>query len=371
MSAAVSQRWVIKVGTSSLTDADAGLKTAVIDDWARQISALRNDGIECILVSSGSIGAGMHRLGWSSRPSEIHRLQAAAAVGQTSLVKAYESAFRDFDIIIAQILLTHADLANRERYLNAKSTLRALLNEDVLPVVNENDTVVNDEIRFGDNDTLAALVCNLVEANLLVILTDQEGLYDRDPRLDHTARLITQVQADDPSILDYAGQPGGQGSGGMYTKVLAAQKAARSGASTVIASSAQSDLLVRLASGESIGTTLHRGNNRLTARKQWLAGQLRGNGRLILDDGAVRVLTEQGRSLLPIGVIGVEGEFSRGEIVTCTDQNGTEVARGLINYDASEARRIAGESSERIADILGYGGESEMIHRDNIAVTRR
>ncbi len=364
-----SGRWVIKVGTSLLTDVDEGLDQTAIDDWVRQIAALKQQGMDFVLVSSGSIGEGVRRLGWRQRPPEIHQLQAAAAVGQMGLVQSYESAFKQFDILTAQVLLTHADLANRERYLNARSTLRTLLKLGVVPIVNENDTVVNDEIRFGDNDTLAALVANLVEADTLVILTDQEGLFDSDPRTNPDAALVSEGQADDASLLQVAGPAAGFGSGGMVTKVGAARKAARSGAQTMIAGGRSDDVLLRLSRGERIGTLLRPGNSRMAARKQWLAGQLRGNGRLVLDDGAVRVLRESGRSLLPIGVKEVTGLFGRGEIVLCVDLQGREVARGLVNYSAMEAARIAGKPSDQIESILGYAGEIEMIHRDNIAIS--
>lgn len=362
-------RWVVKIGTSLLTNVEDGLDQDAIDRWVGQIASLKAQGMQFVLVSSGSIGEGVRRLGWRQRPREIHQLQAAAAVGQMGLVQSYESAFKRFDILTAQVLLTHADLANRERYLNARSTLRALLKHGVVPIVNENDTVVNDEIRFGDNDTLAALVANLVEADTLVILTDQEGLFDSDPRQNPGAALVSEGNADDPTLLQAAGPAAGFGSGGMVTKVGAARKAARSGARTVIVSGRQRDVLPRLRAGEPIGTLLKPGNSRMAARKQWLAGQLRGNGRLVLDDGAVRVLRESGRSLLPIGVKEVSGLFGRGEIVLCVDLAGREVARGLVNYSAVEAARIAGRPSDEIESVLGYAGEIEMIHRDNIAIS--
>ena len=362
-------RWVIKIGTSLLTSVDEGLDQKAIDDWVEQIAALKASGMNFVLVSSGSIGEGVRRLGWRNRPREVHQLQAAAAVGQMGLVQSYESAFKRYDIVTAQVLLTHADLANRERYLNARSTLRTLLKLGVVPIVNENDTVVNDEIRFGDNDTLAALVANLVEADTLVILTDQDGLYDGDPRKNPDARLISEGSADDPMLVQAAGPAAGFGSGGMLTKVGAARRAARSGANTVIAGGRTEQVLQKLRRGEALGTLLNPGNSRLAARKQWLAGQLRGNGRLVLDDGAVRVLRESGRSLLPIGVSEVSGLFGRGEIVLCVDLEGREVARGLVNYSATEASRIAGKPSDQIESILGYAGEIEMIHRDNIAIS--
>ncbi len=364
-----SSRWVVKIGTSLLTDVDAGLDQKAIDQWVEQMAVLKQQGMEFALVSSGSIGEGVRKLGWKKRPREVHQLQAAAAVGQMSLVQSYESSFKRFGIVTAQILLTHADLANRERYLNARSTLRTLIKLGVVPIVNENDSVVNDEIRFGDNDTLGALAANLIEAEALIILTDQTGLYDQDPRTSVDARLISTGMADDPSLLACAGPAALFGSGGMRTKVQAAQKAARSGASTVIVNGRENDVLSRLRSGEILGTLIQPGKNRVVAKKQWLAGQLRGNGRLVLDDGAVKVLSESGRSLLPIGVKAVSGQFGRGEIVVCVNLSDEEIARGLINYSADEARQIIGKSSNQIESILGYAGEIELIHRDNIALT--
>jgi glutamate 5-kinase len=364
-----SGSWVVKIGTSLLTDSQVGLNQAAIDSWVHQIAELKQQGVDIVLVSSGSIGEGMRRLGWGKRPGEVHKLQTAAAVGQMGLIQSYEAAFDKHRILTAQILLTHADLANRQRYLNARSTLRELLNLGVVPIVNENDAVVNEEIRFGDNDTLAALATNLVEAECLVLLTDQAGLYSEDPRNSDAAELIQYGQADDPSLLNLAGSAGYQGSGGMVTKIRAAQKASGSGATTIIASGEEENILLRLRSGESLGTILSPGSGRIAARKQWLAGQLRGNGKLVLDNGAVSVLKESGRSLLPIGVTAVEGDFTRGEIVTCVDGEGSEIARGLVNYNADEVGKIIGIPSSQIESILGYCGESELIHRDNIAIT--
>ncbi len=364
-----SNRWVVKVGTSLLTSLGSGLDQAAIGLLVRQIVSLRRQGVEVVLVSSGSIGEGMRRLGWSERPRELQKLQVAAAVGQMGLVQSYESAFDRFNIVTAQVLLTHADLVNRERYLNARSTLRELLQIGVVPVVNENDTVVNEEIRFGDNDTLAALVANLVEAKALVILTDQTGLFDRDPKLDASASLIRYGRADDPELLVKAGTAGKLGSGGMVTKIQAARKASRSGAATIIAYGREEDVLIRLRNGESMGTMLHPGSERLAARKQWLAGLLRSNGSLVIDRGAVEVLTLSGKSLLPIGVTATQGQFTRGEMVTCVDVNGKEIARGLVNYNTEEVNRIKGQPSRRIEKILGYAGESELIHRDNMVIT--
>ncbi|HKJ72299.1 MAG TPA: glutamate 5-kinase, partial [Gammaproteobacteria bacterium] len=313
--------------------------------------------------------AGMGRLGWGERPSAIHDLQAAAAVGQSGLVEAYEERFTAHGLLSAQVLLTHDDLSDRRRYLNARNTLRALIGLDVIPVVNENDTVVTEEIRFGDNDTLAALVANLTEADMLVILTDSRGLFEADPRLDPHAGLVSEGEAGDPALLAAAGGAGSKvGTGGMRTKVLAAQRAARSGTATVIASGQEADVLLRLARGEAVGTFLHPGRDALVARKQWLANQLQVKGRIHVDAGAARVIREQGRSLLPVGVVSVEGGFQRGEVVACIDPDGREVCRGLVSYAAAEIRRIAGEPSSRIAEILGYLDTEELIHRDDLAV---
>lgn len=364
-----STRWVVKMGTSLLTDSQFGLNLPAINSWVRQITELKAQGVDIVLVSSGSIGEGMRRLGWVNRPSEVHKLQTAAAVGQMGLMQSYQAAFDKYKIVTAQILLTHADLANRQRYLNARSTLRELLNLGVVPIVNENDAVVNEEIRFGDNDTLAALATNLVEAECLVLLTDQVGLCECDPRNSGSAKLIQYGKADDPKLLAVAGSAGLSGSGGMRTKINAAKKASGSGATTIIVSGKEENILLRLRAGEVLGTTLSPGSGRIAARKQWLAGQLRGNGKLVLDNGAVSVLRDSGRSLLPIGVTAVDGSFTRGEIVICVDQAGNEIAHGLVNYNADEVSKIIGVPSDKIETILGYCGESELIHRDNIAIT--
>ncbi len=364
-----SVRWVVKIGTSLLTDSESGLNQDSIHSWVGQIAQLKRQGVDVVLVSSGSIGEGMRRLGWDKRPGEVHRVQTAAAVGQMILVQSYEAAFRDHGILTAQILLTHADLANRQRYLNARNTLRELLGLGIVPIVNENDAVVNEEIRFGDNDTLAALASNLVEAECLILLTDQQGLYDGDPREGRQVSLVHYGRADDPALLAMAGSAGEFGRGGMVTKLTAAQKAARSGSTTVITSGLEPDVLLRLRKGKESGTMLIPGKGRIAARKQWLAGQLRGNGKLVLDYGAVNVLKEQGRSLLPIGVTAAEGAFTRGEIVICFDQAGNEIARGLVNYNADEVRKIMGIASDQVENVLGYRGETELIHRDNIAIT--
>ena len=368
--ASARRRWVVKVGSALVTRDGRGLDRERIRDWVEQIAALGQRGVQVVMVSSGAVAEGCQRFGWVRRPHELYRLQAAAAVGQMGLVQTYESEFRRFGRHTAQILLTHEDLADRRRYLNARSTLRELLRLGVVPVVNENDTVAVDEIRFGDNDTLAALVTNLVEAELLVVLTDQQGLFDADPRRVSGARLVTEALADDPDLLALCSDaPGVLGRGGMRAKVLAAARAARSGAATVIASGRDPEVLLRLQEGQAVGTRLRPSREPIAARKRWLAGQLQVRGRLWLDDGAVRVLREQGRSLLPVGVTRVEGAFARGEMVACVDPSGREVARGLVNYGAGEADVVKGQPSSRIEALLGYVDEPELIHRDNLVLT--
>jgi glutamate 5-kinase len=360
---------VVKVGSSLVTNEGRGLDAAAIARWAAQVAALRKLGRRVILVSSGAIAEGMQRLGWSRRPHAMHELQAAAAVGQMGLVQCYESCFRSHGLHTAQVLLTHADMADRQRYLNARSTLRTLLDMGVIPVINENDTVVTDEIKLGDNDTLGALVTNLVEADVLVILTDQAGLYDADPRKHRQARLIEQADALDPALEAMAGGTGSAlARGGMLTKVLAARRAARSGAHTVIASGREPDVLLRLANGERIGTLLAARAVPLAARKQWLADHLTVSGLVRLDAGAVKALTRDGKSLLPVGVVEVSGDFVRGEVVGVVDAGGRELARGLINYSAEETRRIMRKPSGEIEATLGYVDEPELIHRDNLVL---
>ncbi len=362
--------WVVKIGSALVTADGRGLDQDAISGWADQMAVLRSRGKRLLLVSSGAVAAGMSRLGWSRRPRALYELQAAAAVGQMGLVQAYESRFQRHGVHTAQVLLTHEDLASRQRYLNARTTLRSLLDLGTVPVINENDTVASEEIRFGDNDTLAALVANLVEADLLVILTDQQGLYDRDPRTATDARLIAHARADDVALQDMAGARGGRfGSGGMLTKVQAAAKAARSGSSTMIVQGSEPDVLLRLADGEMLGTLLSAGSGRLVARKQWLASQLQLRGRLALDQGAVRALRDQGRSLLPVGVTAVHGQFGRGELVACVDVQDHQIACGLVNYGSEEAGRIIGAPSSAIEGLLGYVDEPELIHRDNLVLT--
>jgi glutamate 5-kinase len=364
-----AKRFVVKVGSTLVTNRGAGLDASAIARWAGQVAKLRQAGKELVLVSSGAIAEGMQRLGWTRRPHAMHELQAAAAVGQMGLVQVYESCFRQHGLHTAQVLLTHADLADRQRYLNARSTLLTLLGLGIVPVINENDTVVTDEIRFGDNDTLAALVTNLVEADCLIILTDQEGLYTDDPRRNPQASLIRSAQSGESRLEELAGGTGSTiAKGGMLTKVLAAKRAARSGAQTVIASGNEPDVLVRLAAGEAIGTLLSTQTTPLAARKQWLADHLQVAGRLGLDSGAARALRSGGKSLLPVGVKSVEGEFERGAVVACLSPEGAEIARGLVNYNAQESRRIAGRASSEIEAILGYIDEAELIHRDNMVL---
>jgi len=364
-----SRRFVVKVGSTLVTNRGAGLDASAIARWAGQVASLRRRGKEIVLVSSGAIAEGMQRLGWTRRPSAMHELQAAAAVGQMGLAQAYESCFREHGLRTAQVLLTHSDLADRQRYLNARSTLLTLLGLGIVPVINENDTVVTDEIRFGDNDTLAALVTNLVEADCLIILTDQQGLYTEDPRINPAASLIEQALAGEPGLEAVAGGTGSAiAKGGMLTKVLAAKRAARSGAQTVIASGSEPDVLLRVAAGEAIGTLLSPQTTPLAARKQWLADHLQVAGKLSLDAGAARALRSGGKSLLPVGVKKVDGEFERGAVVACLSPEGAEIARGLVNYSAQESRRIAGRASSEIEAILGYVDEPELIHRDNLVV---
>ncbi|MFN3984440.1 MAG: glutamate 5-kinase [Rhodocyclaceae bacterium] len=363
-----TRRIVVKVGSALVTRNGTGLDKTAMADWARQIAALREAGKQVTLVSSGAIAAGMQRLGWHQRPNEMHNLQAAAAVGQMGLVEAYEEAFSRHSLHTAQILLTHEDLADRKRYLNARSTLKTLLELGVVPIINENDTIVTDEIKFGDNDTLGALVANLIEADVLIILTDQKGLYTADPRRDPGATLVSEGRAEDRSYEAMAGGAGtGISKGGMITKIRAAQRAARSGAHTCIASGSEPDALVRLTSAEPLGTLLYASSSRLQARKQWLADHLQLAGTLVIDDGAITAL-QGGRSLLPVGVIEVRGEFERGAVVACARADGTEIARGLANYGSAECRRIARRPSGEIAQLLGYVDAPEIIHRDNMVV---
>ena len=365
------QRWIIKIGSALLTNGGQGLAVEAIDAWVEQIAALRQTGREVLLVSSGAVAEGLTRLGWTRRPHALHKLQAAAAIGQMGLVQAYESRFQKYGLHTAQVLLTHDDLADRQRYLNARSTLNTLLDLGVIPIVNENDTVATEEIRLGDNDTLAALVANLVEADLLVLLTDQQGLLDADPRSNPDARLIPEALAGDSALEKMAlGSGGALGRGGMLTKVRAAARAARSGTITLIASGNEHNILQRLAADEKLGTRLMPASGAVAARKQWLAGQLRVSGRLTLDDGAVNVLRSAGSSLLPVGVTRVEGEFDRGDLVVCLDPAGEEVARGLVNYNAAESKQIIGQPSSRIEELLGYIDEMELIHRDNLVLCR-
>jgi len=364
----VTRRWVVKIGSALITADGKGLDRDSLRHWVDQIADLIADGNEVVIVSSGAVAEGMKRMGWSRRPSSLNGLQAAAAIGQMGLVQAWESCFQRRGLHTAQVLLTHDDLSDRKRYLNARSTLRALVGFGVVPVVNENDVVANEELRLGDNDTLAALVANLIEADLLVLLTDQTGLYDTDPRLNPDASLVAHAQAGDPSLDGMAGGGGRFGQGGMQTKLRAARLAARSGAATVIANGRTERILQRLKQGEELGTLLTSSQQPDAARKRWLAGQLQARGRLVLDAGAVRVLRESGRSLLAVGVRDVQGSFQRGEMVVCVDEGGHEFARGLANYGAAEARLIQGRPSGDIERILGYVDEEELIHRDNLVL---
>lgn len=364
-----ANRWVVKVGSSLVTNNGLGLDLGAIEQWAGQLVAMQKNGIQVVLVSSGAVAEGVARLNLKSRPKQVHLQQAAAAVGQMGLVQAYESCFMRYGVHAAQILLTHADLSDRTRYLNARSTLTTLLKMATVPVVNENDTVATAELCFGDNDTLAALVANLINADVMVLLTDQSGLYDADPRTNTEAKLVTTASANDPTLKAMAGGGGALGRGGMATKVSAAKLAARSGTSTIIADGKLPDVLLRLQQGEAIGTLLEADDEPVNARKQWLAGQLSAKGKLTLDAGATDVLQNSGKSLLAVGIKSCSGRFSRGEVVACVDEHGSEIARGLVNYDAAEIQKLQGQPSSRIEQILGYAGEPEIIHRDNLILT--
>jgi len=361
------KRWVVKVGSAFLTNDGEGLHSETITKLAEQIAFLRNNDIEVILVSSGSVAAGVSQLGMSERPERVDELQAAAAVGQASLVRHYEQAFQPLDVHIAQVLLTHSDIANRERYLNARSTLLRLLELGVLTVVNENDTVATDEICFGDNDSLGSLVANLVDADLLVILTDQNGLYTSDPRSNPDAELLHEVSANDDSLMTMATGGTSLGRGGMVTKLSAAQIASRSGASTIIANGREQGVLERLYQGEVLGTLLT-ASQRLASKKQWMAGQMKIAGKVVIDQGAVKVLQQSGRSLLPVGVVSIDGDFMRGELVSCVDEAGVEVARGLCNYSSEDSKLIIGKASQDIRALLPFAPDDELIHRDNLVL---
>ncbi|WP_294766085.1 glutamate 5-kinase [uncultured Rhodoferax sp.] len=366
-----ARRVVVKVGSSLVTNEGRGLDEQAIGEWCRQLALLIRDGREVIMVSSGAIAEGMKRLGWATRPKEVHELQAAAAVGQMGLAQMYESKLSANGLGSAQVLLTHADLADRERYLNARSTLLTLLKLGVVPVINENDTVVNDEIKFGDNDTLGALVANLVEADALVILTDQKGLYTADPRKDPAAEFVHEAKAGDPALELMAGGAGSSiGRGGMLTKILAAKRAAGSGASTVIAWGREADALVRLTQGDAIGTLLIAQTQKNQARKQWMADHLQMRGAVVVDAGAAAKVRDEGKSLLPIGMVLVDGDFSRGDVIAVRDESGQEIARGLANYSSAEARLICRKPSSEFERLLGYAAEPEMLHRDNLVLSR-
>jgi len=363
-----SKRWVVKIGSALLTANGNGLDKEAIALWVKQIVHQLESGIEIIIVSSGAVAEGMSRLSWIERPNSVHGLQVAAAVGQTGLVQAYESQFQEFGRNTAQILLDHDDISNRERYLNVRNTLQELIKLGVVPVINENDTVATDQIRFGDNDTLAALVANIIDADLLVILTDQDGLFDADPRKNPNANLVTNGNSQDESLLELAGSSSTLGRGGMITKLKAAKLAARSGANTVIAGGRVNQILSRLSEGEELGTMLISDKEPIAARKQWLVGRLKVCGSFTLDLGASKMLTNHGKSLLPVGVLSIKGRFHKGDLVTCVDEKGLEIARGLVNYNSEESTKILGKSSEMIADELGYCDAEELIHRDNLVL---
>lgn len=364
-----TRRWVVKIGSALLTNNGCGLKHDLLDTWVKQIVALNERGIEVVLVSSGAVAEGVARLGWKTRPNVVHNLQAAAAVGQMGLIQAYEVCFQKYDKHTAQILLTHDDIANRDRYLNARTSLNTLLSLGVVPIVNENDSVATDEIRLGDNDTLAALVANLIDAEVLVLLTDQQGLFTADPSIDSAAKLIEQAEAGDPIIEAYAGKGGSLGRGGMRTKLKAAVIAAKSGTQTVITSGSEVDTLLDVADGKTVGTLLTTSKEPVTARKQWLANQSYLKGKVTLDEGAIKALSKNGKSLLPVGIKAVSGDFKRGEIIACIDASGNEVARGLTNYNAAQTKLIMGKSTTEIRELLEQVDEDELIHRDNLILS--
>ncbi len=361
-----TRRWVIKIGSALITDNGCGLKHDVLDSWVGQISTLTERGIDIVIVSSGAVAEGLTRLGWKDRPNIVSKLQAAAAVGQMGLIQAYEVCFQKYNKRTAQVLLTHDDIADRARYLNARTSLNTLLQLNVIPIVNENDTVATDEIRFGDNDTLAALVANLIDAELLILLTDQKGLYTSDPRINESAEFVEKAEANDPQLISYAGESNTQGRGGMRTKLKAASIAAKSNTDTIIASGNEKLTLIKIADGNLVGTLLTTPKETLSARKQWLANQSHVKGTITIDNGAEKALESSGKSLLPIGVKSITGEFKRGEIVSCVDGKGKEIARGLSNYNSTQARLIIGKSSKDIQKLLDCADEDEIIHRDNM-----
>ena len=364
-----AKRWVIKIGSALLTKDGKGLDYEAMAKWTKQIAHLRNQNIEVILVSSGSVAEGMSRMKWDSRPTDLAELQAAAAIGQTGLIQAYETEFNQYQIQAAQVLLTHDEVSNRKRYLNARNTLRALLKLNALPIINENDTVALEEMRLGDNDTLAALVANITEADLLLILTDQDGLFTKDPRHNEDAELISEESASNTELLSYVGKIATTlGSGGMATKLIAAQRAAKSGCATIIASGREDNVISRIAKGENIGTFLKPDESQLSARKQWIASQVQASGSLSLDMGASKAIQTQGTSLLPIGVVSSSGEFKRGDVVDCINPEGEVIARGLANYSSDEVAQLFKQPSNQIAKIVGYAGDTELIHRDNLVV---
>lgn len=364
-----AKRIIVKIGSALLTGGGRGLDIGRITDWVDQITQMQSQGTEVVLVSSGSVAQGMARLGWKTRPQSLHELQAAASVGQMGLVRTYESLFDRHGLKTAQILLTHEDLSDRSRYLNARSTLLTLLSLGVIPIINENDTVATEEIKFGDNDTLGAMVANLLNADLMIILTDQEGLFNADPSINPDAKLVSEAGINDAKLSAMVGESrSGLGRGGMITKLRAARLASRSGTATLIGSGHTSEILIRLIKGEELGTFLRPDMSPLVARKRWLAAQLKPKGSLIIDQGAVKVITESGKSLLPIGVVGVLGNFSRGDLVACIDSEHREVARGLVNYNSKEANLLKGQPSTNIEEIIGYVDESEIIHRDNLVL---
>ena len=362
-------RLVVKIGTSVITNNKNAVCDRMINTLASQISTLQKEGFKVIIVSSGAIAAGVHRMGWKQKPKKISHLQAAAAVGQVSLVETYEKEFKKNGLTTAQVLITGEDFSSRKRYLNSRATFETLLNENILVIVNENDTVSTDEIKVGDNDTLAASIANAIQADLFVILTDQKGLFTENPTSSSQAELIKSVDADDEMLSRVASKSHSEfGTGGMETKIKAARIVAGLGIDTIIASGFEVDILLKIKSKNFVGTTILSGkkNKAISAKKQWILNHIKAKGKLYLDSGAIAALVQFNKSLLPVGIVKIDGRFDRGDLVVCMTEKGVEVARGLINYSSLEAEKISGLLSEQIEKELGYMEEPEVIHKDNL-----
>jgi len=367
----MKKRWVIKIGSSLVTKSSTGLNIKNIKDWAGQINELIDQNINVIIVSSGAIAEGMNRLNLVKRPSSSSRLQALAATGQMGLIQAYEVAFKKYNILTAQMLLTHEDLSNRARYLNAKNTLNNLMQYNIIPIINENDTVSTDEIKFGDNDTLASLVANLSGAEKLIILTDQDGLYTNDPRKVKDSKLIKSISVLDKKLNKYAGPSNNiLGRGGMITKISAAKKAAKSNTQTIIANGIKKNILINILNNQDyIGTTIYNKNLAINSKKQWIANSLKIKGKIIVDAGAKKVIKQSGKSLLPVGIKSISGEFKKGDLLAICSSNNIEIATGLTNYGSNELAKIIGMSTARIKKEFGIIDSEVVIHRDNMILS--